>query len=110
VIRLAALAFVVAACATSGAGASPVATDRVDLPRSYRFAPAAIIVAAGTTVTWTNSDNFTHSVQFPDEPAPGQVMRPGEQATRTFTQTGTFDYVCTFHPQDMTATVTISGS
>jgi plastocyanin len=109
VIRLIALALVVAACAGPGASAGPVATDRVDLPKSYRFTPAAITVTVGTTVTWMNDDNFTHSVQFPGDPSPGQVMRPGEQATRTFDAAGTFDYVCTFHPQDMTGTVIVTA-
>ena len=38
----------------------PGRDDSVDLPKSYKFAPAAITVTAGTTVTWTNDDNFTH--------------------------------------------------
>ena len=60
--------------------ASPVATTTVDLPKSYRFAPSAIAVDVGATVTWTNNDNFTHNVSFPNEAA--LTMRPGEQATR----------------------------
>ena len=104
-----AFALVLVGCTGTGAGASPVATDRVDLPRSYRFEPEAITVSAGATVTWTNSDNFSHSVQFEGETAPGQVMRQGEQAKRTFDAAGTFPYLCTFHPRDMTGTVIVTG-
>jgi plastocyanin len=39
-----------------------VATTRVEMPPSYRFEPAVITVRAGSTVTWHNSDHFTHSV------------------------------------------------
>ena len=98
---------VVAACAAAG-GQAAVATDHVDLPRLYRFAPASITVAPGTTVTWTNSDNFTHSVTFADDAAPGQVLAPGETVERTFDRVGTFTYVCTFHSQDMRGTVTVA--
>lgn len=89
------------------AGASPVATTTVDLPKSYRFEPAAITVKAGDTVTWTNSDNFSHNVHF--DGSDPQVMKPGETTQRTFDTAGTFAYVCSFHPQDMEGTVVVTG-
>jgi plastocyanin len=109
----AAVAF--AACSTgSGGGASsavPVATSMVDLPPSYKFAPLAITVSAGTEVTWTNHDNFTHSVQFKDGglPADPMVMQPGSSATFTFATPGTYHYQCHLHPQQMQGTVTVTG-
>lgn len=104
------LASLVASCATaSQGGASPVATTEVDLPKSYRFAPEAIVVAVGATVTWTNSDNFTHSVQFDGEASPGLVLAPGERVDRSFPTAGTYPYVCTFHAQDMRGTVIASS-
>jgi plastocyanin len=104
-----ALAVVVAACAATGQEASPVPTDKVDLPKSYRFAPTDIVVAVGATVTWTNSDNFTHSVRFDGDASPGLVMAPGETVTHTFPSAGTFPYVCAFHAQDMRGTVIVSA-
>ena len=97
-------------CSGGNAGASPVATTTVDLPKSYRFAPAVIEVKAGSTVTWTNDDNFTHSVHFLDGGLPGDpmVMQPGQSATFTFGQAGTFRYECHFHPQNMQGTVTVT--
>jgi plastocyanin len=110
------LAVTVLACSgggnggTGGAGASPVATTSVDLPASYRFAPAAITVASGATVTWTNHDHFTHSVQFLDGglPTAPMTMEPGQTATFSFTGAGTFHYQCHLHPQNMTGTVTVA--
>jgi plastocyanin len=96
--------------AAGGAAAgTPVATTTVDLPASYRFAPPAIAVAVGATVTWTNHDNFTHSVQFLDGGLPSDplVMSPGQTATFTFDHAGTFSYQCHFHPQNMRGTVTV---
>ena len=106
------VALVLAGCSSSGGGAaSPVATTTVDLPQSYKFAPASIVVSTGATVTWTNHDNFSHSVQFLDGGLPGDplVMQPGQTVTFTFDKTGTFNYQCHFHPQNMKGTVTVSG-
>jgi len=89
------------------ANASPVATTTVDLPKSYKFAPTAIVVEVGGTVTWTNHDDFTHNVTFPGEP--GLTMRPGESVTRAFPAAGTFAYQCSLHPRDMNGTVTVGG-
>ena len=102
-----------AGCSTGGSGgtsSSPVATTSVDLPPSYRFAPTAISVAAGSTVTWTNHDNFSHSVAFLDGglPADPLVMKPGEARTFTFPAPGTYHYQCSFHPQNMKGTVVVS--
>lgn len=96
----------VAACANSAA--TPVATSQVDLPRSYRFAPKDIAVQPGTTVTWTNNDNFTHSVRL-DGSEEVQVIRPGESTTHAFATAGLYHYVCTFHPQDMQGSVLVEG-
>ncbi len=103
-----AMAVAVAACSSTGqASAIPVATDRVDMPRSYRYSPADITVPAGTTVTWTNSDQFTHSVRLP-EGGPDLVVRPGESTTYAFTTPGLYRYTCTFHSNDMNGTVLVT--
>ncbi|MFL5770607.1 MAG: plastocyanin/azurin family copper-binding protein [Chloroflexota bacterium] len=102
-----ALAAIGCAGANGGADASPVATTTVDLPKSYKFVPAAIEVKAGDTVTWTNSDNFTHSVQL--DGAQPLVMKPGQSVTHAFDTAGTFNYICSFHPQNMKGRVVVSG-
>lgn len=110
-----AAAIALSACSAPGAGGSPgtgepVATSTVNLPPSYRFEPAAIQVEAGTTVTWTNSDNFSHSVQFLDGGLPTQplLMQPGASTTFSFAAPGTYRYLCHLHPQDMRGTVTVT--
>ncbi len=104
------LTAVVGGCAPAGSSAaSPVATSAVDLPPSYVYAPTDIAVAAGTTVTWTNNDHFSHSVQFLDGGLPTDplVMDPGAAATFTFESTGVFHYQCHLHPQNMRGSVTV---
>jgi len=98
----------VATCAGPAATpAGPVATDHVDLPRSYLFSPADISVAAGATVTWTNSDQFTHSVRLVDGDRMVGILKPGDIVSFTFAAAGTYRYECTFHPQNMKGTVTV---
>lgn len=106
------LALTLAACG-GGAGAavdtSPAATTSVELPKSYKFVPTAIVVPAGSTVTWANHDDFTHNVTLPDG-TPALTMRPGESATHTFETAGTFDYLCSLHPKDMRGRVVVTAS
>jgi plastocyanin len=97
-----------AGCGTqTSAAATPVETTQVSMPPSYRFDPPAIQVPAGTTVTWSNSDNFTHSVSVSGGAFPFLNLPPGQSGTLTFDQPGTYDYVCTYHAQDMQGTVIV---
>jgi len=107
---LLALGLVAAACGGgSAASEQPVATSRVDLPKSYEFRPAVIRVASGTTVTWTNHDNFTHTVRLKDHDARVLgTLSPGQSLTHTFTTPGTYHYDCSLHPQDMQGEVIVT--
>jgi plastocyanin len=106
-LGLALLFLVASACAGPATDAGPATTDRIDMPRSYLFRPADIAVAAETTVTWTNSDQFTHTVRLT---ATGEVLgtvRPGGSLTYTFAHPGRYAYDCSLHPQNMKGTVTV---
>lgn len=98
-----------AACAPQAA-AEPVATNQVDLPPSYKFEPAVITVPDGTTVTWTNNDNFTHNVRLLDDGGELLALPPGESVSYTFTSPGEHRYDCSFHPNDMSGVVVVSES
>ena len=97
-------AFLAAGCGAVGLG-KPVATNRVSLPKSYRFDPNAIEISSGSSVTWTNHDNFTHPVKVED----GSVhkLSPNESVTISFPKAGTFHYLCTLHPHDMKGEVLV---
>jgi plastocyanin len=86
-----------------------VATDRVDLPRSYRFAPAAISVPPGAVVSWTNSDSFTHNVHLLDDGGGILTMKPGESVSHAFDTPGTHRYECSLHPRDMQGTIEVGA-
>ena len=86
-----------------------VRTDRVDLPKAYKFAPAVIEVKAGTTVTWTNHDDFPHNVTLLT--GPDKTSKPlgiGDSASIPFAQPGTVYYECTLHPQQMKGKVIVT--
>jgi plastocyanin len=93
-----------AGCGGSAASA-PVATTEVAMAKSYRFDPGTIEIDAGQTVTWTNDDNFTHTVQV-DGQEDHHVGR-GESVSITFDAPGTYHYVCTLHRKDMDGDVIV---
>jgi plastocyanin len=114
VIAAGALAFA-AACSSSGSNGAPfsvpgkpVSTNQVEAARSYRFAPAVIQVAAGSTVTWTNHDQFPHTVQLltgPDRST--RDLNIGQSVSVRFDQAGTYYYRCSLHPSQMHGKVVV---
>jgi plastocyanin len=93
------------AAGCGGGDSEPVATTEVKMVKSYRFDPKTIEIQAGETVTWTNEDNFTHTVEV--EGRSDHEVGRGESVSITFDQPGTFDYVCTLHRHDMDGTVIV---
>lgn len=102
------LAVALASCGSSAA-VTPVSTSTVDLPRSYLFQPASIKVSVGTTVTWTNNDQFTHDVELmTPEHQRLPDMKPGQKSSITFSHAGSYHYQCHYHPQNMKGDVVVS--
>jgi plastocyanin len=87
--------------------AAPVAGDAVVTIKGFAFSPAALVVKAGATVTWTNQDTDAHTVtsQHAGGPLTSAVLSTGQSYSYRFTTPGTYAYLCTIHPY-MTATVT----
>jgi plastocyanin len=102
------LVVMLSGCAAAGSALAARETAQVTMPPSYRFEPVAIRVPAGTTVTWRNTDNFTHSVRVTDGDFPELSLKPGESGTLTFDQPGEYAYVCTYHAQEMKGTVSVA--
>jgi plastocyanin len=102
---VAAAALFAAGCGGEGESSEPVAATEVEMVKSYRFDPKVIEIAAGDTVTWTNEDNFTHTVQVDGQE--DHKVGKGESVEITFDEPGTYDYVCTLHSQDMDGTVIV---
>jgi plastocyanin len=103
------LLLLVAAVRVAGCGgeeeSTPLATTDVTMAKSYRFEPTAIQIEAGETVTWTNDDNFTHTVQV--DGRQDHEVGKGESVSFAFDDPGTYHYVCTLHERDMDGTVIV---
>jgi plastocyanin len=69
------------------------------------FSPDAVEIDAGEAVTWSFEDRMPHDVTFDDGPASPQ-MKTGTWE-RTFEEPGTYEYICTIHP-NMKGTVAVS--
>ena len=85
---------------------APFATTQVQMVKSYRFDPSSIRVKAGDTVTWTNNDNFTHTVRVDGQP--DHKVGRGDSVSITFDHAGTYHYECTLHSHDMKGTVIVA--
>ena len=79
--------------------------DIVDLA----FSPASLTVSTGATVSWVNSGALPHTVTATDSSFDSGFMFTGDSYSRTFSSAGTFNYLCTLHPE-MTGTITVTGT
>jgi plastocyanin len=88
-------------------GTVAVATTAVDM-KNLAFGPAAIKVASGATVTWTNQDGVTHNVTFDGGAVAGSgpIDAGAAKALTMPTAAGTYAYHCTLH-SFMTGTVQV---
>jgi plastocyanin len=73
---------------------------------NFSFGPAALTIAVGTTVTWTNRDDIPHTVVSDDKVFKSRVLDTDEKFSFTFTKPGTYPYFCSVHPK-MTGKVVV---
>ena len=67
------------------------------------YDPETLDITVGTTVAWDNADTTVHTVTSGKAPETDGIFDSGMMASGdifefTFTDAGTFDYFCTFHP------------
>lgn len=86
------------------ASAAPPPTAAAIGISNFSFTPSVLTVAAGSTVTWTNTDAATHALRFTDQD--GTPMPTGGSYSRSFNAPGTYTYQCSVHPY-MTGTVVV---
>ncbi len=77
---------------------APTASVEVKID-NFSFGPAALTVAVGTTVTWTNRDDIPHTVVSDDKVFKSKVLDTDEKFSYTFTKPGTYPYFCSIHPK-----------
>jgi plastocyanin len=80
------------------------ATVKID---NFSFGPATITIPAGSTVTWTNSDDVPHVVTSDDNKMfKSKALDTDDHFSFTFAKPGTYNYYCAIHPK-MTAKIVV---
>jgi predicted lipoprotein with Yx(FWY)xxD motif/plastocyanin len=72
----------------------------------FAFNPGVLKIHKGTTVTWMNNDDASHTVTSDNGAFDSGTIRHDGSFSFTFSDTGTFAYHCAFH-SGMTATVIV---
>jgi len=80
----------------TGGDASPTTGAQSISIKGFAFSSTELTIKKGDTVTWTNEDSAVHNVV-------GGILHSedlanGQSFSFTFTETGTYDYICTHHP------------
>jgi amicyanin len=91
-----------------GLSSPAAAENHAVMIEQYAYTPAALTVAQGDTVTWTNHDSVQHDVRVTSGPTTFQspMLAQGQSWSHTFTVAGSYSYICSVHP-DMRGSVTV---
>jgi len=81
---------------TSG-GTSVSMVAGASLLTSTAYSPASLTIAHGSSVTFTNNDNTSHTATAAGSFDTG-LIAPGSSQTVTLQTAGTITYRCTVHP------------
>jgi plastocyanin len=105
--------FVVGAVGALALGAfsagGALAADHAVAISGSSFSPREVTVAVGDTVTWTNSDQMSHTATADGGSFDTGVLSNTESGTVTFSTAGSFPYHCSIHP-NMTGTITVEAA
>jgi len=89
----------------TGADSLAGSSSTVDI-KGFKFAPPALTVPLGTTVTWVNHDEETHTVTSMTGAFGSAGLSNKDMFSQTFVKPGTYEYQCRLHPY-MKATVIV---
>ncbi len=108
VFALSVMAAVVPAITSAADGPAVTIHDGGD-PTTWGYTPVSTSVAAGQTVTWTNSGAFAHDAAATDGSWKTPLLDNGASGTVTFSTPGTYTYICTPHPW-MLGTIVVTAA
>ena len=94
---------------TSAADGPAVTIHDGGEPTTWGYTPVSTSVAAGQTVTWTNSGAFAHDAAATDGSWKTPLLDTGASGTVTFSTPGTYTYICTPHPW-MLGTIVVTAA
>jgi amicyanin len=106
-VRSAALGTILGLLTGVAVMAAPAGTeDAAAKIENFAFVPQRLTVKAGTTVTWTNTDDIPHTVASTTKAFKSKALDTNDKFSFTFTTAGTYEYFCTLHPH-MTGTIVV---
>jgi plastocyanin len=85
----------------------PAVNGRDVVIDNFSFAPAALSVPVGATVTWTNHDDVPHNVVSTEQKFKSSVLDTDQKFSRQFNDAGVYKYFCGLHPR-MTGQVIVT--
>ena len=91
---------------TATAAPANAAAVQID---NFHYSPAMLVVAPGTTVTWTNDDDSPHSVREKDGKFKSAALDTDDKFSQTFTAPGEYEYFCSIHPY-MTGKIVVKAA
>ena len=62
------------------------------------YNPSVAKIPVGGTITWKNADNASHTATETNSKFDTSLLTAGAEYSQTFSEAGTFDYMCTLHP------------
>jgi plastocyanin len=74
------------------------ANDPAVTIQNFKFDPTPVTIHVGDTVTWTNEDSVQHSATANGGSFNTGLLSKGQSGSHTFTQPGTYAYICEIHP------------
>jgi len=72
----------------------------------FSFTPSSLTITSGSTVTWKNDGNVTHTATADGAEFDSGNLASGASFSHTFSTKGTFTYHCAIHAS-MTGTITV---
>ena len=92
--------------------APPAPASHTVVIEGMQFTPATLNVRAGDSVTWVNKDIVDHTATTPASARnafDSRLIPAGKSWKRTFSEAGSYDYLCTYHPT-MTGMIKVAAT
>ena len=94
-LLVAAMPETLSAADTAVQGGVQAAAIQID---NFHYTPPSLVVAPGTTVTWTNADDSPHTVREKDGKFKSAALDTDDTFSQTFAAPGEYEYFCSIHP------------
>ncbi len=85
---------------------APAPSPIVVMIKNFAFSPSSLTIPVGATVTWKNDDVAAHTATSTSPAFDSGNLDNGQHFSFTFLKAGTYQYVCSYHP-NMTGQIVV---